>query len=265
MVILAGGLATRLHPITETIPKALIDINGKPFILHQLELLKQSGFSQVILCVGFLGQQIEAVVGNGQNLGLSVIYSYDFATNSGTKNLLGTGGAIKKALPLLDNHFFVMYGDSYLPCNYAHIQNAFCQQQRPALMTVFHNQGLWDKSNVKYENQQILVYDKKSTDPELSYIDYGLGVFEKKAFNKIPDESPYDLADLYQTLLKENELSAYEVNTRFYEIGSFNGIMETCAYLKNTINSPSPALRASSPAGRGIYSKENKGINHELY
>lgn len=228
VAILAGGLATRLHPVTKTIPKALIDINGEPFIAHQLRLLKNNGIERVVMCVGFLGEDIEAYVGNGARFGLSISYSYD-ATEKG--KLLGTGGALKKALPYLDENFFVIYGDSYLPCNYAAVQQAYIQQQRLSLMTVFHNQGLWDKSNVKYVDQQIVIYDKKSTDPELKYIDYGLGIFNQTAFDHIPENTPYDLADLYQALLRQGQLSAFEINQRFYEIGSFTGITEICHFL----------------------------------
>lgn len=232
IAILAGGLATRLRPITETIPKALIDINGEPFILHQLRLLKKNGFKHVVVCAGFLGEQIEAVLGDGSSEGLSVQYSYD-SPEAG--KLLGTAGALKQALPYLGEKFFVMYGDSYLPCDYAAIQDSFISQNKTSLMTVFHNQGLWDKSNVKYTNNAILTYDKKSTDPELKYIDYGLGVFHKKAFDRVLSSTYYDLADLYQDLLKEKQLAGFEVNERFYEVGSFSGIEETKNFLKSAI------------------------------
>lgn len=229
IAILAGGLATRLRPVTETIPKALIDIQGEPFILHQLRLLKKQGFQHVVICAGYLGEQIEAVVGDGSREGVCVKYSYDSPEKG---KLLGTAGALKKALPYLDEHFFVMYGDSYLPCDYALIQQSFLEQKKNSLMTVFHNQGQWDKSNVKYENHQILIYDKKSMDPSLKYIDYGLGLFHRAAFDIVPKDEPYDLADLYQTLLSQKQLGAFEVKERFYEIGSFVGIEETNEFVK---------------------------------
>lgn len=221
-------MATRLRPITETIPKALIDIHGEPFILHQLRLLKKHGFGKIVMCVGYLGEQIEAIVGDGSREGVAVQYSYDSHEKG---KLLGTAGALKKALPYLGEYFFVMYGDSYLPCDYAAIQESFQKQSRLSLMTVFHNQGQWDKSNVKYENHQILIYDKKSTDVDLHYIDYGLGVFHQSVFDGVPNDEPYDLADLYQLLLSQGQLAAFEVNQRFYEIGSFNGIEEIKKFL----------------------------------
>ena len=223
VAILAGGLATRLRPVTETIPKALIEVKSEPFIYHQLRLLKKNGINKVVLCVGYLGEKIEAVIGSGKNFGLTVEYAYD---SPGGGPLLGTAGALKKALPLLGDDFFVMYGDSYLPCDYSAVQQSFIEQQKNSLMTVFHNQGQWDKSNVKYVDHQIMIYDKKSSDSELHYIDYGLGIFHASAFDRVPENFFYDLADLYQILLAEKQLSAFEVKERFYEIGSFSGIEE---------------------------------------
>src|SRR5687767_5305656 len=141
VAILAGGLATRLHPLTESIPKALVKIHGEPFLAHQLRLLRNRGIDRVTMCTGFLGEMIEEYLGNGERFGIRVSYSHDGPV------LLGTGGAIRRALPLLDEKFFVLYGDSYLPCDYAAVQNAFLDSARPGLMTVYRNQGQWDSSN----------------------------------------------------------------------------------------------------------------------
>jgi NDP-sugar pyrophosphorylase family protein len=145
--------------------------------------------------------------------------------------LLGTAGAIKKALPLLGENFFVLYGDSYLPCDYRKIQTVFEDRGRLALMTVFQNDGRWDRSNVELKGGQILSYDKRNQTPEMRYIDYGLGAFQKAAFQMVPDGPPYDLAKLYRDLLKRNELAAYEAKERFYEIGSFAGLEEFRKYM----------------------------------
>jgi N-acetyl-alpha-D-muramate 1-phosphate uridylyltransferase len=231
VVILAGGLATRLRPLTENIPKALLDIEGEPFITHQLRLLSQHGIRKVVLCVGYLGEMLQNFVGDGNRFGMEVFYSFD-----GDK-LLGTAGAIKKALLLLEEeHFFVLYGDSYLPCNYAAVQNSFIVQNKPALMTVFKNLGQWDTSNVEYTDNKIHVYDKKNRTENMQYIDYGLGVFNKHAFDQVSDKKPGDLALLYQELLKKNQLAACEIENRFYEIGSFAGIEELRYYLRENSN-----------------------------
>lgn len=225
VAILAGGVATRLRPLTETIPKALVDVNGEPFIAHQLRLLRAKGIERVIICAGYLGEMIQECVGNGVRFGLQVEFSFD------GPRLLGTGGAIKKALPLLGDAFFVLYGDSYLPCDYRAVQTEFDKSGRLALMTVFRNDGRWDKSNVEFVDGRVGAYDKRHHTPRMHHIDYGLGVFKQSAFEIVPEEQPYDLAMLYQDLLAKGELAAYEVGQRFYEIGSLEGLEETRRYL----------------------------------
>lgn len=220
LVLLAGGLATRLRPLTETIPKSLVEVNGEPFISHQLKLLHSKGIREVIICVGYLGEMLEDYVGDGHRFDVQVSYSHDGDV------LLGTAGAIKKALPLLGENFFVLYGDSYLPCDYIATQQAFIASKKQALMTVYRNQGLWDKSNVVFSHGKIIIYDKSKQTPDMHYIDYGLGIANEQAFQAIPNDKTYDLALLYQELLLQNQLAAFEIKERFYETGSFSGINE---------------------------------------
>lgn len=224
VVILAGGLATRLRPLTEKIPKALMDINGEPFLAHQLRLLRAAGIERVVLCTGYLGEKIRGWLGSGGQFGMRVRYSSDWPV------LRGTAGAIRKALPLAGPRFFVLYGDSYLPCDYAAVQQAFENLGQPGLMTVHANDGQWDASNVEYADGRILAYDKKNKTPRMRHIDYGLGVFAAEAF----EDPVSDLALLYQHLLERGELAAFEVPQRFYEIGSFQGIEELSEYLKRS-------------------------------
>jgi NDP-sugar pyrophosphorylase family protein len=223
VAILAGGLATRLRPLTETIPKALVEIHGEPFIAHQLRLLASRGAGEVVLCVGYRGEMIAEAVGDGAAFGLRVRYSYD------GPRLRGTAGAVREALPLLGERFFVLYGDSYLPCDYAAVEQSFLHSGRPALMTVFGNEGRWDASNVEFRDGRILRYEKNRKDPAMRHIDYGLGVFERRAFEGIPEV--YSLERLYQDLLRTGGLGACEVRERFYEIGSFEGIEELRRHL----------------------------------
>lgn len=225
IAILAGGVARRLRPLTEKIPKALLDINGEPFISHQLKLLRSKGIVRVVICAGYLGEMIQDFVGDGTRFNIQVEYSFDGG------QLLGTGGAVKKALPLLGESFFVLYGDSYLPCNYEEVQVAFESSEKKALMTVFHNEGAWDTSNVEFKNGQILDYEKQLLSPRMKHIDYGLGVLQREAFTTIPENTPYDLANFYQFLLRKGELAAFEVRERFYEAGSIEGLEELKKYL----------------------------------
>lgn len=234
IVILAGGLATRLRPLTANTPKSLIEINGEPFINHQLRMLMKHGVRDIILCVGYRSDMIEKHLGDGRHFGMRIQYSYDGPI------LLGTGGAIKKALPLLSDAFFVIYGDSYLDCDYAAAQESFTQQNKKGLMTVFHNQGQWDTSNIEFADGNILNYDKENRNDRMHYIDYGLGILTKEAFKHIGDNKRFDLAMLYQQLLRNKQLAAHEVEQRFYEVGSFAGIKELEYYL--THNKPEPAM-----------------------
>ena len=226
VVLLAGGLATRLRPLTEKIPKSLIDINGEPFIAHQLRLLQQQNIQRVIICHAFLGEQIQAYVDDGSRFGLNVVYSAD------GNQLLGTAGAIRKVLPCLPEQFFVLYGDSYLLCDFYEVQKVFLQSQKSALMTVFRNHGQWDKSNIEFLDGNIIQYNKIQQTNKMDYIDYGLGIFQKTIFSVLPEKTTIDLADLYQLILTKNELAGCEINQRFYEIGSFSGMAELENYLR---------------------------------
>jgi MurNAc alpha-1-phosphate uridylyltransferase len=224
VAILAGGLATRLRPVTESVPKALVDVAGKPFIAWQLEYLRNQGVHDVIICTGHLGENIRNVVGTGGRYGLRVRYSSD-----GPK-LKGTGGALKLALPLLGEHFFVLYGDSYLPLDFAEVQGAFVRSGKPALMTIFKNVDRWDKSNVLFTDGRLVEYNKRQPRPEMTHIDYGLGLLSASVFNPYPSNSAFDLADLYQSLSVSQQLFGMEVHQRFYEIGSFGGLKEAKEY-----------------------------------
>jgi N-acetyl-alpha-D-muramate 1-phosphate uridylyltransferase len=226
LALLAGGLATRLRPITVSVPKSMISVAGRPFIAHQLDLIVQNGVREVVLCCGFLGDQIEEFVGSGKDFGCTVYYSYD-----GTA-LKGTGGAIRKALPLLGEQFFVMYGDSYLPASFREPFEAFAASGKRGLMTVFLNDNRWDKSNVEFVDGQIRNYDKRSSSPEMRYIDYGLGILNSSAFCEWKTEETFDLADVYRQLVAQGQLSGFEVVERFYEIGTPEGLAETDSMLR---------------------------------
>lgn len=227
VLILAGGLATRLRPVTEKIPKSLVEVNGEPFLAHQLRLVAANGIREVVMSVGYRGEMIEEFAGSGSAFGLRVRYVYDGPV------LLGTGGAIRKALaPLGGGAFFTLYGDSYLTCDFQAAGAHFLASGKSGLMTVFENRGLWDTSNVVFRDGELLVYDKKNRSPEMHHIDYGLGAFHSRVFESLPEGQPADLATVYQQLLAAGDLDAYEVPERFYEIGTPEGIRETEEFLK---------------------------------
>ena len=227
IAILAGGLATRLKPVTETIPKSLIEVAGKPFIYHQLKLLHSKGIRKAVICAGYLGELIKDYVRGGDEYGIQVEYSFD-----GNK-LLGTGGAIKNSLKFFSNNFFIIYGDSYLDAEFKVINEYFLKLNKYGLMTVLKNDGMWDKSNIEFENGEILVYDKKFSSGKMNYIDYGLGILSKEAFKDFENKEVFDLEEVYKDLLNKKQLAGFEVQERFYEIGSFAGLEDTEKYLLN--------------------------------
>ncbi len=218
-------MATRLKPVTEKIPKSLLEVGGKPFILHQIDLLKNNKISKVVICASHLGDHIKEYLDDQSIRDIGIEYSFD-----GDK-LLGTGGAIKKTLGLLGENFFVMYGDSYLNTDFQKINEYFFSEKKSGLMTVYHNEGKYDKSNIEFENGDILKYDKKASNDNMRYIDYGLGILTPNAFNDFTDKDEFDLEQVYKNLLKKNDLLGFEVKERFYEIGSFEGMEETNRYI----------------------------------
>jgi len=225
VAILAGGLATRLRPITEKIPKSLIPVAGKPFLAHQLEMLQARGLRRAVLCIGHLGEMIQREFGH-ESCGIKLDYSFD-----GPK-LLGTGGALKQALPLLGEEFFVLYGDSYLPIQYAPVAENFHRSGKLGLMTVYRNEGKYDTSNVVFRDGEIVVYDKKAKSPEMRHIDYGLSLFKASVFAAYAPDQVFDLAEVMGRLVREKQLAGFEVPERFYEMGSPAGLAELETLLK---------------------------------
>ncbi len=197
VAILAGGLATRLHPVTTTMPKALVDVGGRPFAEHQLDWLTSQGIERVVFCVAHLGEMIRDALGNGSRWNLHIDYVFDGGT------LLGTAGALKRALPVLGEAFFVLYGDSLLTCDLPAIERAFRASGRPGLMTVFRNDDKWDRSNVLFTEGRLVRYDKVNRTPDMKHIDYGLGVLTDRALAPVPPDRPSDLAAVYERLLAD--------------------------------------------------------------
>ncbi|MGY9006697.1 MAG: sugar phosphate nucleotidyltransferase [Alphaproteobacteria bacterium] len=225
IIVLAGGLGTRLHPVTQTMPKAMLAVAERPFIAHQLELFARRGITEAVYCLGHLAEQIEGFVGDGSRFGVEVRYAHD------GDRLLGTGGAVCHALPMVGDEFLVTYGDSYLDIDYASVVDTHRTSGAPALMTVFKNDGQWDTSNVEFSDGKIIAYDKKSQTPRMKHIDYGLLAMDRTVFDPWKSEEPLDLAVVLGDLVKTKKLSGFETTTRFYENGSRAGIADLTAHL----------------------------------
>lgn len=220
VALLAGGKATRLGAITQTIPKLLVEVAGEPFFNHQLRLLRAAGLTRVVLCLGHLGDQIVERYGDGSAWGVHIDYSFD------GEKLLGTGGALIRALPKLGEAFYVLYGDSYLPIDYAAVGRTFLTSGQPALMTVYENHGAYDTSNVWFADGRIQLYSKTDRLPQMHHIDYGLSLFRTDAFAGYPRDEVVDLATVQSALSRRGQLAGHEIAQRFYEIGSPTGLAE---------------------------------------
>lgn len=221
--ILAGGRGSRLGEAVIATPKPLLSVAGRPFLFHQLDLLRRHGAERVVLSIGYLGDQIRRAVGDGSNFGLDVRYSEDGPVP------IGTGGAVRKAAPLLGDRFLVLYGDTYLRIDYADVDRAAIRSGLPALMTVLRNEGRWDTSNVQYADNRVLRYDKQAPDPAMEYIDYGLSVLTQEALDCTDHAA--DLAVMFKSLSEGGLLAGYQASMRFYEIGSPSSLFETSAFL----------------------------------
>lgn len=226
LALLAGGLATRMRPMTQTIPKSLLEVAGKPFLDHQLALFARQGVRHMVICAGHLGDQMEAFAGDGARWGLSITWSFD------GEQLLGTGGALIRALPFLGEEFLVTYGDSYLDESYGPIVAAFEASGQPALMTVFRNEGRYDTSNIEFVDGRLKRYDKVNLSPAMKHIDYGLQVLKREALVGWPEGRKFDLADVYRSLVEQGRMAGYETARRFHEIGSPQGLADLDAFLK---------------------------------
>jgi NDP-sugar pyrophosphorylase family protein len=227
VAILAGGLGTRLGSIAGSLPKALVPVNGRPFLAHVIDLLKSQGFTWLLVCAGHGADRMKQEFGDGSELGVRIEWHLD------GPRLLGTGGALRAALPLLDEQFLVLYGDTYLDVDYAKVVEAFRASGKPALMTVFHNRGAFDESNVVFRNGLLLRYSKRDRTSDMEHIDYGLAALRRELIEELPQGEICDLADLYSRLVREGRMAGFEVERRFYQIGTPEGLAETARYLRS--------------------------------
>ena len=221
-VIIAGGLGTRLGPIAADRPKSMVPILGKPFIDYQLNLLKECSINNVVLCLGHRSQQIAEHCGDGSQFGLNIKYSFEEIP-------MDTAGAVKLAEPLLEDYFFTIYGDSYVFIDFTDMFSLTRKKDKLGAMSVYKNQNRYDKSNTAIDNGYVTYYGKNQRQ-DLQFIDYGVNIFSKEVLFLIPEAKPYAMGTLFNQLIERSQLLAYEVNERFYEIGSLKGIEEFTEY-----------------------------------
>jgi NDP-sugar pyrophosphorylase family protein len=225
-VILAGGLATRMRPATLTVPKSMLDVAGRPFVEWQLEALAKSGFSDIVFCIAHLGEQIRAHVGDGSRFGLLARFS-----DEGPR-LLGTAGALRLALPLLEPAFLVTYGDSYLPFDYASpLRMLLAKDDCDAVMSVYKNENRWDPSNVQTDGEWVLRYEKGRPDLGFDHVDYGALSLRRSIVEAVPADTVLGLDAIQRELAEKKRLRALVAHARFFEIGSPEGLASLADHL----------------------------------
>ena len=219
-VILAGGLGTRLRPITQAIPKPMVDVGGKPFLEHLLMRLKRHGFTDYVLLVGHLGDQIIKCFADGSDYVVKIRYSVE-------KELLGTGGALKQAEGLLHENFMVLYGDSYLPLRYEAPMALFESSGKAGLITVYPNRSKIARNNVWLDSNGIVrLYEKSAESPEMNGVEAGVFFLRKDALS-LAEPGKFSLEQvIFPKLIKRGDLLGYFTDARFWDIGTPEGLEE---------------------------------------
>ena len=239
VVVLMGGLGTRLKNYTKECPKSLVDVCGRPFFDYQLDLMMAWGFAKFLFLIGYRADMIEEYYGDGSSRGISIKYSYD------GEKLLGTGGAVRSALDFLEDDFLLIYGDSFMDIDYAETIYRYHKGKETgarALMTVLRNNDRFDKSNVVMKDGALVLYDKHEPCPDMEYIDYGVSMFERSLFSGYAEDEAFDLAGIQHELSLKGEMTAQVVTKRFYEIGSPESLAEFSSYVNKRFNESHPAV-----------------------
>ncbi len=239
VVVLMGGLGTRLKEYTKNCPKSMVEVEGKPFFDYQLNLMVKQGFKKFLFLVGFGGEQIEDYYGDGAELKISITYCYD------GERLLGTGGAIRRAYHLLEEEFMVIYGDSFMDIDYEETIYRFAlgkEEGKESLMTVLRNKNLFDKSNVLIKEGTLLLYDKHNPIPEMEYIDYGICLYLKKLWRDYEDGEAFDISKIQKEQSILGKMAVHIVTKRFYEIGSQKSLEEFSEYVKGRFLNSRPCV-----------------------
>ena len=219
-------MGTRLGHLTETLPKPMVLVEGRPFIEHEIELLRVSGVKDLVLCVGYLGEEMERHLGDGRRLGVRIAYSFD-----GPK-LLGPAGALGHASRLLEESFFVTYGDVYLRADYGRIMQRLLNSEALGVMAVYRNYDRYGRSDLVVRDGYVVRYDKKRHARNMSWINYGVSALKKPVLRFIPRGLPRGEQEFYGELIRRRELLSFSVRKRFYEIGTPSALDEFSRFIR---------------------------------
>ena len=251
VVVLMGGLGTRLG---QSLPKAIVNVCGKPFFSYQLNLMKHAGFRNFLFCVGYKEDYIRNYFQDGRKLGVDITYSSDGGMQ------LGTGGAIRKALPYLTNDFMLINGDEFMDVDYFEIMYSYFKTKAQSLMVIYKNRNRYDKSNVVFRNGELIKYTKRNIVPEMYYIHYGIGIFDKRLIERVPERQAINLSDIYQDWITKKIMKGYEVRNRFYDVGTPQSLEEFRQYAHERfiVQKPAIFLDRDGTLNREVYNKKIK-------
>ena len=268
VVVMMGGAGSRLGDIVASCPKPLLPVGeglpafraGKPgeedktsdlckqdqipFFEYELRLLIVAGFRRFLFCTGYLSNEIEDYFGDGEKFGVDITYQKDSQDEDGNAVLLGTGGALRHAYPKLDEDFLLVYADSFMDIDYREAVYRYFEAKKEgaqSLMTLLHNGGRFDKSNVVYRDGRLKLYDKEQPTAEMDYIDYGVSMFTRSVLDDFADSEKFDLSVIQHRLSLEGRLHGLEVSRRFYEIGRPDPYREFISYAKERFERPKRA------------------------
>jgi NDP-sugar pyrophosphorylase family protein len=225
-VILAGGLGTRMRPITETIPKPMIAVAGKPFLQYQLELLTGSGIGRALLLVAYLGEQIQQYFGGGDKFGCNISYSFESSP-------LGTGGALRNAEAQLQDYFVLVNGDTYLAIDYRALLEDFQKADCAAMIVAYKKPEGASQSvpasllpaNLGVSQDGAVTAYRKRNPEGLSHIDAGVIVLRKEILARLPAGQKCSLEEeIYPQLIAQGEMRAWVTLEPFFDMGSPAGL-----------------------------------------
>lgn len=239
MVILAGGPGRRMRPLSSVVPNPLVRVDGRPFLAHQLDIVRANGIRRVVLCVGHLAGKVQGYFRDGSAFGIEIVYSDD------GQHLLGTAGALRKARRLLDEAFFVMYGDTYTVVQYPRIWSYFQRFNRLGLVVLNHAGGADDlpvctvrgglvtrcAADAESRRLRALARTARGPDAPAVFLDTGLSVLRREALALVPPRRHTDLPTLFNTLAGRGQLLALRTDSLTHSIASQAGLSEFRHYL----------------------------------
>jgi histidinol-phosphate phosphatase family protein len=224
-VILAGGRGSRLGPFTETRPKPMVEVHGRPFLEYLVEMLREQGFSEVLLLLGYLPHVVQDHFGDGGRFGVRITYSVTAPEDLTTRRLL-------VAREQLDSVFLLMYCDNYWPMQFDRLWEQYVSSGAPALTTVYSNKDRYSRDSVKVGADGFMeIFDRSRTTPGLQGVEISYAILRRDLLDRLTDPDLLIEEALYPQLTREKKLAAHVTDHRYYSVGSPERLPLTNAFL----------------------------------